>query len=298
LHANQRIELHKTYKTTKELSLSMPLNSLVIRCQLADVQTHKTKTHNSYDIFDVYFYENGNYSVKCTWNENSHYSFNEGAKLAADFVNSKIIGFINNLKGIVIHQTHELFPITPNIVNYSNISAEIYYRKNLSAKDLYLLRYVFNDLYEAKLLTTDLSTNNDEFNLTYYLWKGNHQHDRALLHKKYLNISNTYEYLTKASINYKWNQIYVHNKAINISLRQTDVKFTLHGMWDKEFNIVYSYILLALYMLHSNAVQKNPKYMTSLSKDIKNEAAGIEKKNIKSFMVKIQLAQLINSYQT
>ena len=286
LHENKRIELHKTYKTNKELSLVIPLNSMVVRCAIGSTQSHnianKTHTHISQDIFDIHFYENGNYLVKCIWGDTSQYSFNEGIKIAANFVNNHIINPINKMKSIVIHQTYNLLPITPSIVNFSNISAEIYYRKNLSSQDLHMLRYIFNDFYEGKLLTTDLSTQDDQYNITYFLWKGNHQQDRDLLHKKYLNIPNTYEYLTKASVNTKWNQIYVHNKSINISLRQTDIKFTLLGMWDKEFNIAYSYILLAMYMLHSNAIQKNPKYIAAVHKDTKELSVAKNNHSIRS----------------
>jgi hypothetical protein len=278
LYANQRIELHKTYKSNKEITGSIPLNSLIVRCMITDSHKNGKDVHMSQSTFDVHFYENGNYLVKCIWGETSHYSFDEGIKIAATFVNNKIISPINQMKGTVIHQTYNLFPISPEVVNFSNINAEIYYRKNLAPKDLHLLRYVLRDFYEAKLFAADLSTHEDEYNLTYYLWKGNHQQDRNLLHKKYLNIANTYEYLTKSSTNMKWNQIYVHNKLFNITLRQTDIKFTLHGMWDKEFNIAYSYILLAMYMLHSNAVQKNQKYASELNKDMRSTSMSAERR--------------------
>jgi hypothetical protein len=290
LHANQRIELNKTYKTTKEISLATTLNSLIVRCIFTDISKHDddgnrltlSKQHITQNIFDVHFYENGNYFVKCTWGETSQYSFNEGIKIAANFVNKHLIEPINRLKGTVISSTYELLPISPSIVGFSNISAEIYYRKNLSTRDLHLMRYIFRDFYEAKILTADLSNHEDEFDLTYYLWKGNSQQDRDLLHKRYLNIVNTYDYLTKASVNTKWNQIYVRNKAINIMLRQTDIKFSLFGLWDKEFNIAYSYILLAIYMLHSNSVQKNKKYIDALTKDTSATSSSVKKKNIKS----------------
>lgn len=270
LHLDQRIEMHKTYKTTKELHAPISLNSLLVRCILTDTQKHvfaKNKEsgdikHVSQNIFDVNFYENGNYSVKCIWGETTHYTFDQAIKLVSEFINTKLIASINKMKGTVMHQMYSLLPISPSIVGFSNISAEIYYRKNLSTRDLHLFRYVLRDMYEAKLLTADLSSHEDDFNLTYYLWKGNYQQDRDLLHKKYLSIANTYEYLTKASVNTKWNQIYVRNKAINIALRPTDIKFTLSGIWDKEFNIAYSYILLALYLLHTNAVRKYAALIT------------------------------------
>jgi hypothetical protein len=258
LYSDQRIEMHKTFKTTKEITQSIPLNSLLIRCMVVEKQNHKSNNkeikHKSYNKFDIHFYENGNYLIKCLWGENSEYTFDEAIKIVSNFVNNNIIKVINNMKGNVIHPIYSLLEISPLIVGYSDINAEIYYRKNLTSKELHLFKYILQDLCKGKLLIHDILEDEDETisTLKYYLWKGNYQQDRELLQKKYLNISNTYEYLTKASINNKWNQIYVKNKSINISLRETDIKFNLNGMWDKEFNIIYSYILLSLYLLQSN----------------------------------------------
>lgn len=282
LYADQRIDLHKTYKTTKELQQPVILNSLIIRCILTEIIVHDKQRHIAQNVLDVHIFENGNYSVKCEWADSTHYTFDAAIKLAADFVNKKLIAPINKMKGDVLHHSYDLIPITQGVVKFANINAEVFYRKNLDTRNLHLFRLVMQEFYEAGIYTSDLSKEDDNFNFTYYLRKGSYQQDRELLHKKYQSIANTYEYLTKTSTASKWSQIYVRNKAINIILRNTDLKFSLVGMWDTEFNIAYSYILLALYMLYSNAIQKNSKYIALLSKEAKVDDQLSGQRNIKS----------------
>lgn len=272
LYENHILELHKTYKSNREITIKLPINSLVIKCILAEnVLDKDTKLKATmYSEFDVFFYENGNYMVKCLWSDGVHHDFNEGIGVVAEFVNNKIIKQINHFKGNVIHSLYKLSYIESNNVQYSNIKAELYYRKKLTPEATYLLRYILRDFYEAGLLNVDLSGESNNYRYTYYLSKGNHQQDKAILYKKYVSLSNTYDYLTKQGVSSKWEQIYLHNKHIYVELRSSDINFSLSGLWDKEFNIGYSYILLALYIMHVNTIKQSPKYKELLSKDVKN----------------------------
>ena len=282
IYNGQILILNKTYKNNREIELTIPFNSLLLRCHLLDKHLHNNHTKISLNVLDVYLYENGNYAVKCTWGETSNYTFNEAVQIAAEFVNKKIIDLINKLKNLVINQNYQLPHISPNVVKYSNINAEIHYRKNLSAKELSILKYIFQDFYSAKIFTSDLSnSSSDGFNYTYYLLKGNHQQDHTIISKKISSLMNTYEYLSKDAINTKWNLMYVHNKSVSIHLRKTDIRFSLHGLWDVEFNIMYTYILLIFYVLGINMTLKDSKYLQLIKKNDMGSSL-IGKKNIKS----------------
>lgn len=255
LHNNTKITLNKTFKNEKEIDMAITLNSLMLRCNVYD------KAISGSHTFDITLYDNGNYFVKCLWNEQSTYTFHDGTKFAASFINEKLIKVINGWKGIMINESYKLPCITENNVQYSHIGANIFYRKNLSSAEVRILHHILAEFNEARIFESGSSDNiADNYNLTYYMLKGNHQQDTDLIIKKNPTITNTYEYLSKEVIGTKWSQLYVHNKLINIYLRQTDVRFILNGMWDIEFNILYSYIILAIYLTNLNSTLKNSKY--------------------------------------
>jgi hypothetical protein len=238
LHKGQKILLNKTFKSNTAINSPIPLRCLIIRLK------------TSVNFIDVYFFMDGNYSIKSKWPEEKLYDFEDIFAEVSKQVNS-VIDDINKMSSYVLNSNSCLSKMTNKNSKFTEISVSLIYRNSVKYNEFKALQNILTDFAEGGIINLN-QINQADNTMEYYFSKGMYKSDSSRIEKN-LVLENYYSFLTNSTVKVKWQQLFVFTRNTIFQYRHGDVRILVAGIKEAEFSIFYMYIIFSLYKMKKQA---------------------------------------------
>jgi hypothetical protein len=254
----KKITLNKTFMNNEQINTNIPVNTFLLKVMI--------DTENM-DFLNIYLNLNGNMTIKAKWSEDKLYNFDDIFKIVAKETNI-IINMINKMGSSVINSNYILEKMTSNNASFAEINMGIVYRNPLRHSEFNLLETLLKKYLDSGIMR--FSDINHELNtLEYYFAKGMHWFDMERINNIFI-LNNYYDYLTNPVINAKWQQLFQNTRKTIFQYRQGDIKISVNGIKEDEFDIFY------LFIINIFAELENKR------KDLKIDSSEVIKQSIKT----------------
>lgn len=238
LYKGQKIIFNKTYKSNPVITTPIPLRCLLLRIKI-DITT-----------LDVYFYPDGNFTIKSKWPEEQLYDFEMVFEKVSRHI-TPIIEKINKFDNYVLKSNSAISKITKKNSKFSEVYVSLIYRKSVKFQEFKALEEILRELSDGKIISFN-QINHVDNSIQYYFLKGMHKSDSARIEKNFI-LENYYEFLTNAAIKNKWQQLFVFTRNTTFQYRHGDIKISIEGIKESEFLIFYMYIVYALFKMKNQS---------------------------------------------
>jgi hypothetical protein len=258
LYYNKKfIILNKTFMDNDQLTNIIPNKCLLLKI-----------LGTEWLMLYLYIYPNGNYSIKSKWAEDKLYGFSDVFNIVSETVNN-IIKNINNMGNIVITSNYKLEAMTVKNSQFSEISVSLIYRNPIKFYEFKIIENILKEYTNAgivKLHDIDDTTNI----LQYYFRKGMYKYKEEKIESSII-LNNYYNYLTNHIIKNKWDQLFVQTRNTKFEYRHGDIKISIAGIKQQEFDIFYMYIINIFDMLQTQKKTYIPEKVIkfNLTKNVK-----------------------------
>lgn len=235
-HKGKRILLKKTCVNSVEQIERIQENTMLFRIFL-NIETK--------DYMDLMLFSNGNYKVKTTWRSEDHYNFKDIFELSSQIINP-IIDKINSYGAKVLR--HGKIPLmTWDNVTFTDISVSIFYKCETLEQDFDILKAIFKELEEAKIVEQRSIERNS---MAYYFLKGMYKFDPTRI-EKIIGLNNYYVHYSDPIVKTKWDSIFIKCRILKIIKRFSGIKLEINGIKKPEYDIFLDYVLYILYQFTS-----------------------------------------------
>lgn len=251
LYNQNTIFLNKTYKNHSQLT-----NILINNCIMIKV------VGTTWINFELYIYTNGTYVVKSRWFEDKLYNFTDILIIVSKTVN-KIIKYINEMGNIVTLTNYTLEPMSEKNHKFSDIYVSLIYRNPIKFHEFKIIENILKEYTNAGIV--DLHEINNETNtLQYYFRKGMYKFNSDRIDTSIV-VNNHYNFLTNHIIKSKWSYLFQHTRNTTFQYRHGDIKISIEGIKDEEFNTFYMYIINIFNMVEIQKLHYVPEKIVKLN---------------------------------
>lgn len=196
---------------------------------------------------------NGRYYIKSIWNEEDEYGFDEILSIMRKIADP-IIEQVNTMGKYVFPTDKPLPKLTKNNVQYDNLSISVYWKKILSSSMFKFVKTLFEEYIYGGIVGVKGLQQMGQFELVFR--KGMTEFDpgqieRVISMANIETISNHYAYLSNNTVKQKWDQLY-DGRVVRLHHRTTDLKFEIINIKEREFQILYSYLLVFIFRAMCN----------------------------------------------
>lgn len=224
-----QIFLNKVYKNNTTIP-----NILVNNCLMIKI------VGDLWVSFEFYIYTNGTYLVKSKWSEDKLYNFADILTIVSKTVNNTI-AYINAMGNIVTSTNYTLELMNKKNHKFSDIYVSLIYRNPVKFYEFKIIENILKEYTKAGIV--DLHDINSENNvLQYYFRKGMYMFNSERIDNSIV-LNNYYNFLTNAIVKNKWEQLYQQTRNTTIQYRHGDIKISIEGIKDEEFNTFYMYVI-------------------------------------------------------
>lgn len=258
LYKGKNIILNKTFADNNQIKLIAPLQSIMIRLLEENI------------YLDIFIFTNGNYNIKSKWPEERFYGFSEVFEIVSKKVNELVL-IINNMGSYVINSNYKLEKMTDKNSKFSEIYVSLIYRKYMKFEEFKTIENILKEYSAANIVKLN-SIDDINNTLQYYFSKGVYKFDDSIIEKNIV-LQNYYNFLTNSTIKTKWQQLFQNVRNTTFQYRHGDIKISIEGIKEKEFDTFYMYILNIFSVLNS----QKKKYTS-----VNTEKSIVIKKNIKT----------------
>jgi hypothetical protein len=288
-HERNIVLLNKTFINTEQIRQQIPNKCIVLRITTTDNNDNNDNDNDNNDNNDntdtmdihqnnlyLYIFPNGHYLVKAKWLETDLYNFKKIFDTASHWINP-IILMLNKMGNTVINSLYQLETMSMSNTTFSEISASLIYRNPLKYDEFLILKNILQEYSKGGIIRNKNVEISDPNTLNYYFDKGMYRFDERILTNTFI-IKNQYAFLTSPIIKKKWIQVFEETRQTDIVYRHNDIKISIDGIKEKEFNIFYMYIMNLFYTLDIK------KDLYKKSDDNVSFINGINPKSAKSIM--------------
>lgn len=267
IYEGKKLLLLKSFKNEPDIQLSIPLRSILI------------KIRTQFTDLELYIYTDGNYTVKSKWPEADLLNFGNVLEIVSKEVN-QIIDKINNYPEVV-NSNANIIKMTVSNAKFTEVYLSLVYRKYVKYGLFKSLEEVLKELEDANIIIFN-DENPAENSVSYFFSKGMYKMDISKI-EKFFDIINHYSYLTDGAVKAKWKQLYIDIRKTVFQYRSGDVKISIEGIRESEFQIFYTYLIYVLhqmlYVRKETKVTKEPIKKLNI-KSLKQQDPALYKKNI------------------
>lgn len=212
------------------------LNSMLFRIRLNPEKTTQSLYLN--------LFQNGNYTVMASWQEELNYGFDDIYKITESVVNP-IIKKINSLGSTVLYyEDNKICMMSKQIAKFTEISLSTFWNSSISNSQFNIIRQIAEEYAQAGIIRPNIS---DEETLGYYFSKGMHCFDATRI-EKVVSLTNYYEYLSNGVVQQKWNSIFNKTRVTEIHHRLNSIKIDIMGVQMEEYEIFLMYIKVLFFI--------------------------------------------------
>lgn len=212
-----------------------------------------------YLIFSIF--ENGQYNIKSVWEEDIQMNFYQIYDIIEKNINP-IIEEINSLGRPIFESIRRLEIVRKTAGNqeFSNLHLNILWKMPMSRTAFdQILKKIREEIISEIIQPDDQKAlfNSEESLYNFNIIKGITEYDLSQLE----GISNYYEYLSNARVKQKWTSLFEKGRPIEMYHQISDVKISISGLKEKEFNMFYLYFITFLYRIEKEILvnEKNTK---------------------------------------
>ncbi len=238
IHKGQKILLNKTFKSNATINSPIPLKCLIIRI--------KKIVH----FIDVYFFMDGNYTIKSKWSEEKLYDFEDIFSEVSKQVNI-VIETINKMGSYVLNSNSCLSRMTNKNSKFTEISVSLIFRNSVKYNEFKALHNVLTDFVDGGLIILN-QINQADNSMEYYFSKGMYKSDSIRIEKNFI-LENYYSFLTNSAVKIKWQHLFNFTRNTIFQYRHGDIRVSVSSIKEAEFSIFYMYIVFALYKMKKQA---------------------------------------------
>ena len=251
---NKKFTLKKNYiKNQSEIAMPNNMKSgLVIAISIKKEDQERFYKKNAVSTIEnelsrfIYFniLPNGQYFIKCIWDEQDEYDFDKTINTVKHYVDP-VIEIINGFKKYIFQDPNiKLEKITKYNIHFKSLFISILWKKVISESIFKFLKLLWDPYIKAGIVSVKGIQQSGTYELMWH--KGIYQFDMGII-TRILSMfgfdifNNYYEHLTNDTFYQKWNQQY-SGRLFKMSHRITDIKFEIINIKEDEFRIFYNYI--------------------------------------------------------
>lgn len=240
LNEGSRYFLSKTYKKNAPFKLMPDINNIIFRIK------YNAQTTES---FTLTLNRNGNYFIVSSFLEEHLFGFADIVRVLADIVNPMIDRINGALAKFTMIGSNQLERMTYENSRFIEVKSFIIWKGIVSDDNFNHYTSIMSDFNRAQIVTlveTSATLNK------YYYNKGIYQLDINRIEKN-IDINNHYGFLTDPVHKHVFDNLFRHNRIIYVENRSFDMRISIEGLRDKEYNIYQSYIYLSLFLFMNSA---------------------------------------------
>jgi hypothetical protein len=251
------IYLNKAFMNNDQITIAIPNKCLMIKFAI-----------DKWTAMQLFIYTNGRYIIRSKWSEDKLYGFSDIFDIVSITIN-KIITYINTMGSTVISSNYQLEQMSIKNSKFSEIYVSLIYRNPIKFYEFKIIENILKEYMDAGIVRShDINTETNV--MQYYFSKGMYKfNEEKIEHTIVLN--NYYNFLTNYIVKNKWVQLFQQTRNTTFQYRHGDIKISVEGIKEKEFDIFYMYIINIFDMLEMQKKTYIPKTVTQfkLKKNVK-----------------------------
>jgi hypothetical protein len=224
---NKNLTVYKTLDGNTRLKPPVPANTILLKLFIDEIT----------DVL-MYLYPNGNIIIKSKWPDDKLYGFTEIFNIVSIRVN-RVIDYIRGMNSTVIDSNYRMERMTIKNAKFSEINMSLVYRKSVSYQQFKSIEKTMQDYTDSNLATFNNATDNT---MEYYFNKGMYIYNESRIERNFV-INNYYLYLTNSTVKNKWQYLFQNTRNVIFDYRNDDIKITINGVHEEEFDIFYLYMV-------------------------------------------------------